>query len=132
MLMNKMPFFTNKFSPKKTPIRKASISLANKDLSPKRIERELGSDIGSIRIRLGEQEATFDGGNWIPETGKVGGTFRENEKLKKEVRRLEEENNLLKIKFDLLLDMITETTVEAEHQKGEIDTLKKQLSRFRK
>ncbi|XP_015122757.1 protein chibby homolog 1 [Diachasma alloeum] len=127
-----MPFFTNKFSPKKTPIRKASVSLANKDLSPKRIERELGPDIGAIRIRLGEQEATFDGGNWIPETGKVGGTFKENEKLKKEVRRLEEENNLLKIKFDLLLDMITETTVEAELHKTELQSLKAKLSRSRK
>lgn len=62
----KRPFLSNKFSPKKTPIRKASVSLANKDLSPKRIERELGPDIGSIRIRLGDQEATFDEGTWIP------------------------------------------------------------------
>lgn len=41
------------------------------------------------------------------ESGRVGGTFKENEKLKKEVRRLEEENNLLKLKFDVLLDMVT-------------------------
>lgn len=61
-----MPLFTNKFSPKKTPLRKASISLANKDLSPKRIERELGPDVGPIRLRLGDQEATFDSGIWIP------------------------------------------------------------------
>lgn len=46
-------------------------------------------------------------GNFILESGKVGGTFKENEKLKKEVRRLEEENNLLKLKFDVLLDMVT-------------------------
>lgn len=45
-------------------------------------------------------------GNFILESGKVGGTFKENEKLKKEVRRLEEENNLLKLKFDVLLDMV--------------------------
>lgn len=40
------------------------------------------------------------------ESGRVGGTFKENEKLKKEVKKLEEENNLLKIKFELLLDMV--------------------------
>jgi cell division protein FtsB len=40
------------------------------------------------------------------ESGKVGGTFKENERLKKEVKKLEEENNLLKIKFELLLDMV--------------------------
>lgn len=44
--------------------------------------------------------------NFVVESGKVGGTFKENEKLKKEVRRLEEENNLLKLKFDVLLDMV--------------------------
>lgn len=61
-----MPFFTNKFSPKKTPLRKAPTSLANRDLSPKRIERELGPEIGPIKIRLGDHEAVFDGGTWIP------------------------------------------------------------------
>lgn len=44
--------------------------------------------------------------NFVLESGRVGGTFKENEKLKKEVKRLEEENNLLKLKFDVLLDMV--------------------------
>ncbi|KAK0085833.1 hypothetical protein PV325_004360 [Microctonus aethiopoides] len=119
-----MPLFTNKFSPKKTPLRKASISLANKDLSPKRIERELGPDVGPIRLRLGDQEATFDSGIWIPESGKVGGTFKENEKLKKEVRRLEEENNLLKLKLELLIDMATVAAAETQLQKRKINNPK--------
>lgn len=63
-----MPLFSNKFSPKKTPTRKASTFLMNKDLSPRRIEKELGPDIGSIRIRLGDQEAVFENGLWIPGT----------------------------------------------------------------
>lgn len=42
----------------------------------------------------------------IIESGKVGGMFKENEKLKKEIKRLEEENNLLKLKFEVLLDMV--------------------------
>jgi len=44
--------------------------------------------------------------NFVLESGRIGGTFKENEKLKKEVKRLEEENNLLKLKFDVLLDMV--------------------------
>ncbi|KAK0168461.1 hypothetical protein PV327_002258 [Microctonus hyperodae] len=123
-----MPLFTNKFSPKKTPLRKASISLANKDLSPKRIERELGPDVGPIRLRLGDQEATFDNGIWIPESGKVGGTFKENEKLKKEVRRLEEENNLLKLKLELLIDMATVAAAETQLQNRKINNNPKQKS----
>lgn len=61
-----MPLFFNKFSPKKTPIRKASVFLANKNLSPKRIEKELGPEVGPIRLRLGDQEAVFEAGLWIP------------------------------------------------------------------
>ncbi|KYN35540.1 Protein chibby like protein 1 [Trachymyrmex septentrionalis] len=114
-----MPLFFNKFSPKKTPTRKASVFLANKNLSPKRIEKELGPEVGPIRLRLGDQEAIFEA-----ESGKVGGTFKENEKLKKEVRRLEEENNLLKLKFDVLLDMLTQTTAEVHSQKEELEKLK--------
>ena len=57
------------FSTKKTPARKIANSLANKDLSPKRIEKELGSNIGEIKINLGEQQAIFDQGIWKP--GKI-------------------------------------------------------------
>ncbi|XP_001605576.2 protein chibby homolog 1 [Nasonia vitripennis] len=127
--MIKMPHWLNKtsFSPKKTPTRKASVSLSSKDLSPKRIEKELGPNIGEIRICLGDQQAVFDGGLWVPESGKVGGTFKENEKLKKEVKKLEEENNLLKIKFELLLDMLTQTTAEATLHKDELESLRSKL-----
>lgn len=66
--MIKIPNWLNKttFSPKKTPTRKASSSLASKDLSPRRIEKELGPNIGEIRICLGDQQAVFDGGIWVP------------------------------------------------------------------
>lgn len=128
-----MPLFSNKFSPKKTPTRKATVFLANKNLSPKRIEKELGPEVGPIRLRLGDQEALFESGIWIPgeyyfilnmiyifiyhtsstkignfvlESGKIGGIFKENEQLKKDIKQLEEENNLLKLKFDVLLDMV--------------------------
>lgn len=61
-----MPLFSNKFSPKKTPTRKAATSLARKDLSPKRIEKELGPEVGPIKLRLGDQETVFKEGAWIP------------------------------------------------------------------
>ncbi|KZC11860.1 Protein chibby like protein 1 [Dufourea novaeangliae] len=115
-----MPLFSNKFSPKKTPTRKAGVFLVNKDLSPQRIEKELGPNVGPIRLKLGDQEAIFES-----ESGKVGGTYKENEKLKKEVKRLEEENNLLKLKFDILLDMLTQTTAEFNSQREELDRLQR-------
>ncbi|XP_048510047.1 protein chibby homolog 1 [Athalia rosae] len=127
-----MPLFSNKFSPKKTPTRKAFVSLANKDLSPKRIEKELGPDVGPIRLRLGDQEAVFDSGQWIPETGKVSGTYKENERLRREVKKLEEENNLLKLKFEVMLDMLTQTTAESNLHSKELETLKNKLSRSKR
>lgn len=122
-----MPLFSNKFSPKKTPTRKAFVSLVNKDLSPKRIEKELGPDVGPIRLRLGDQEAVFDSGQWIPETGKAGGTYKENERLRREVKKLEEENNLLKLKFEVMLDMLTQTTAESNLHGKELDALRNKL-----
>ncbi|XP_031833096.1 beta catenin antagonist chibby [Nomia melanderi] len=120
-----MPLFSNKFSPKKTPTRKVGVFLINKDLSPQRIEKELGPNVGPIRLKLGDQETVFESGVWIPESGKVGGTFKENEKLKKEIKRLEEENNLLKLKFEVLLDMLTQATAEFNSQRDELNKLKR-------
>ncbi|XP_043599575.1 protein chibby homolog 1 [Bombus pyrosoma] len=122
-----MPLFSNKFSPKKTPTRKVGVFLANKDFSPKRIEKELGPNVGPIHLKLGDQETVFESGSWIPESGKIGSTYKENEKLKKEVKRLEDENNLLKLKFEVLLDMLTQTTAEYYSQKEELDRLKQKL-----
>lgn len=34
--------------------------------------------------------------------------------MKKELEQLEEENNVLRLKFEILLDMMTDKTVEAE------------------
>lgn len=36
----------------------------------------------------------------------MGGTYKENHKLKQYVQHLEDENNLLKLKFEILLDMV--------------------------
>ena len=55
-----MPLFGNKFSPKKSGPRKyPSMSNLNLDAT----ERDLES--GTIKIRLGSQEITFDDGQWI-------------------------------------------------------------------
>ncbi|XP_012287252.1 protein chibby homolog 1 isoform X2 [Orussus abietinus] len=111
-----MPLFSNKFSPKKTPTRKVSISLVNSNSSPQRIEKELGSQVGPVRICLGNQKAVFEDGQWIPESGKAAETFKENERLHIEMKKLREENNLLKLKLEVLLDMLSRTTAESQIQ----------------
>ncbi|KAK3930380.1 Protein chibby-like protein 1 [Frankliniella fusca] len=100
-----MPLFSNKFSPKKIPGRKTDPNLSRVvDLSD---SQEFGTDIGPIKLRLGDQEAVFDNGQWIPETGPASGRHKENEKLRQAIKRLEDENSMLKLRAEILLDMVS-------------------------
>ncbi|XP_026280047.1 protein chibby homolog 1-like [Frankliniella occidentalis] len=117
-----MPLFTNKFSPKKIPGRKTDPNLS-RAVDPSD-SQEFGTDIGPIKLRLGDQEAVFDNGQWIPETGPVSGKHKENEKLRQAIKRLEDENSMLKLRAEILLDMLTQTTAESHLQLKEINKLK--------
>lgn len=52
---------------------------------------------------------------------------KDNAKIRKLVRSLEEENNLLKLKYEILLDMLTQTTAESQLQLKEIEQLQQQI-----
>uniref|UniRef100_A0A671DQ66 Chibby 1, beta catenin antagonist n=1 Tax=Rhinolophus ferrumequinum TaxID=59479 RepID=A0A671DQ66_RHIFE len=149
-----MPLFGNTFSPKKTPPRKsASLSnLHNLDRSTREVE--LGLDYGTPSMNLAGQSLKFENGQWIagelischlvrqdcgrtpgdlvtagfvlpPETGISGGVDRrEAQRLRRRNQQLEEENNLLRLKVDILLDMLSETTAESHLMEKELDELK--------
>lgn len=56
-----MPFFSSKFSPKKNPVRKQN--------SQKQVDVKLDDlidDGGSVKLKLGNVECTFNDGEWIP------------------------------------------------------------------
>nr|XP_035958152.1 protein chibby homolog 1 isoform X4 [Halichoerus grypus]XP_035958153.1 protein chibby homolog 1 isoform X4 [Halichoerus grypus]XP_035958154.1 protein chibby homolog 1 isoform X4 [Halichoerus grypus] len=102
-----MPLFGNTFSPKKTPPRKsASLSnLHNLDRSTREVE--LGLDYGTPTMNLAGQSLKFENGQWIAEAGINGGVDRrEAQRLRRRNQQLEEENNLLRLKVDILLDMV--------------------------
>ncbi|XP_060270256.1 protein chibby homolog 1 isoform X3 [Ovis aries] len=102
-----MPLFGSTFSPKKTPPRKsASLSnLHNLDRSTREVE--LGLDYGTPTMNLAGQSLKFENGQWIAETGISGGVDRrETQRLRRRNQQLEEENNLLRLKVDILLDMV--------------------------
>ncbi|XP_037369460.1 protein chibby homolog 1 isoform X2 [Talpa occidentalis] len=127
-----MPLFGNTFSPKKTPPRKsASLSnLHNLDRSTREVE--LGLDYGTPTMNLAGQSLKFENGQWIAETGVSAGVdAREAQRLRRRNQQLEEENNLLRLKVDLLLDMLSETTAESHLMEKELDELKS-VSRRRK
>ncbi|KAB0394944.1 hypothetical protein E2I00_013082 [Balaenoptera physalus] len=142
-----MPLFGSTFSPKKTPPRKsASLSnLHNLDRSTREVE--LGLDYGTPAMNLAGQSLKFENGQWIAETGISGGVDRrEAQRLRRRNQQLEEENNLLRLKVDILLDMVrrvvgrealallgqlSETTAESHLMEKELDELKS-VSRRRK
>ncbi|XP_059537526.1 protein chibby homolog 1 isoform X2 [Myotis daubentonii] len=120
-----MPLFGNTFSPKKTPPRKsASLSnLHNLDRSTREVE--LGLDYGTPTMNLAGQSLKFENGHWVAETGVSGGVDqREAQRLRRRNQQLEEENNLLQVKVEVLLDMFSETTAEFQIMKKELEELK--------
>ncbi|KAM4652775.1 protein chibby homolog 1 [Discoglossus pictus] len=118
-----MPLFGNTFSPKKTPPRK-SASLSNLHaLDRTTKEVELGLDYGSPSISIAGQSMKFENGQWITESG-GSGSQKEIQRLRKKNQQLEEENNLLRLKVDILLDMLSETTAESHLKEKELEEIK--------
>ncbi|XP_025895705.1 protein chibby homolog 1 isoform X1 [Nothoprocta perdicaria] len=102
-----MPLFGNTFSPKKTPPRK-SASLSNLHLLDRSTrEVELGLEYGIPTMNLAGQSLKFENGQWVAESGSFTGDRREMQRLRKRNQQLEEENNLLRLKVDILLDMFS-------------------------
>lgn len=69
----------------------------------------------------------------IPASGKAGAAHKEIIKLKNELEQLEEENNMLRLKFEILLDMMTDKTIEEqEMQRAQSLSSLKQKSKKQK
>ncbi|KAM9425305.1 protein chibby homolog 1-like isoform 1-T1 [Pholidichthys leucotaenia] len=119
----RMPLFGNTFSPKKTPPRKSASLSSLHTLDRSTREIELGLEYGPPTMNLGGQVLKFEEGQWITESG-GNASGRELQRLKKRNVQLEEENNLLKLKIEVLLDMLTETTVESHLMEKELEDIK--------
>ncbi|XP_030611424.1 protein chibby homolog 1 isoform X1 [Archocentrus centrarchus] len=124
----RMPLFGNLFSPKKTPPRKSASLSSLHTLDRSTREIELGLEYGLPAMNIGDQVLKFEEGQWITESG-GNASSREVQRLKKKNVQLEEENNLLKLKIELLLDMLTETTVEYHLMEKEVEERKIQHRR---
>ncbi|KAM9425886.1 protein chibby homolog 1-like [Pholidichthys leucotaenia] len=118
-----MPLFGNPFSPKKTPPRKSASLSSLHTLDRSTREIELGLEYGPPTMNLGGQVLKFEEGQWITESG-GNASGRELQQLKKRNVQLEEENNLLKLKIEVLLDMLTETTVDCHLMEEELEDIK--------
>ncbi|BHF73737.1 Tetraspanin-33 [Sparganum proliferum] len=134
----KMPLFQKKFSLPKLPSRKASSMTNLSQLDASTRSKEFGLEYGVVKARLSGRNLVFDKGKWIvdslaqngeSETAPSSEIARECNQIKNENKKLIEENNLLKLKVDILLDMLTETTAEVHLQETEIQNLRNVLHR---
>nr|XP_057917263.1 protein chibby homolog 1 isoform X2 [Doryrhamphus excisus] len=118
----KLPLFGNTFSPKKIPPRKsASLSSLHK-LDRSTRELELGLECGPPMMNIGGHALKFEDGHWITESG-GNVSSREMERIRKRNTQLEEENNILKLKIEILLDMLTQSTVDYHLMEKEVQEI---------
>ncbi|VDM36159.1 unnamed protein product [Hydatigera taeniaeformis] len=107
-----MPVFSKKFSLPRMPPRKASSMTNLSQLDASTRSNEFGLDCGVVRARLSGRNLVFKNGRWRVEDGRGDGgdesAGKETGLLKNENRKLYEENNLLKIKVEILLDMVSQ------------------------
>ncbi|CAB3380220.1 protein chibby homolog 1 [Cloeon dipterum] len=94
----------------------------------KRNGQELPTDASQlpqeVQLNLGGCELIFSDGQWTSSggTGVVRGSKKESA-----ARKLEEENNLLKAKLELVMDMLTELTAQSRLQAKEVKMLRAKL-----
>uniref|UniRef100_A0A667XA64 Chibby 1, beta catenin antagonist n=1 Tax=Myripristis murdjan TaxID=586833 RepID=A0A667XA64_9TELE len=126
--VTKMPLFGNTFSPKKIPPRKSASLSSLHTLDRSTREVELGLEYGSPMMNIGGQSNAFDKctDQYICSSLKNGGSVssKEMQRLKKRNLQLEEENNLLKLKIEILFDMLSETTAESHLLEKELEEVK--------
>uniref|UniRef100_A0A8C4S9V9 Chibby family member 1, beta catenin antagonist n=1 Tax=Erpetoichthys calabaricus TaxID=27687 RepID=A0A8C4S9V9_ERPCA len=98
-----MPLLGSIFSLKKFSPRK-SASLSNIPMLERSVKKtELGLEYGAPFINIGGHVLKFEDGQWV--AGESKGVQVEMQRLKQRSQKLEEENNFLKLKVDILLDM---------------------------
>lgn len=112
------------FSPKRPTARKKAASLSNlATLDATQRAQEFGLDFGPAQFNVSGTQLKFEDGEWQAETGSSV-PHREVVKLRKDNQKLMDENNMLKLKIDILLDMLAESTAECHVLEKEKDALK--------
>ncbi|CAF0904804.1 unnamed protein product [Didymodactylos carnosus] len=108
-----MSFLRNSFSIKKTKPRK-HVSRNPQKLQAEEMARELGTVYGVIDVKIADQKIIFDAENGDWQTGGAisSGQSHAAQKLKKQTELLQEENNMLKLKVEVLLDLVAESAAE--------------------
>ncbi|XP_073242455.1 protein chibby homolog 1-like [Porites lutea] len=124
-----MPFFKRSNKPPKrrldagnTTLSKSNLSLAGTGELAESVDNAL------VKLKLGRHELLFQDGEWIAEVGSQNNSNNgaEYTRLQKQNQQLREENNFLKYKIEVLLDMMAASTADCNVMEKELDTLQSQ------
>lgn len=151
-----MPLFSRSgFKSGKKPVKRKSFSLGNLsslDETTYSINDLKLDSAGPLTMRLSGHEFVFTKGQWVlgkrrgngwfiidflvPKDGSTPGSatgiVEASQQLQKENKRLVEENNLLRYKTELLLDMLALSNADNFNLKEEIESLKKVKKKTKK
>lgn len=124
-----MPFFKRSNKPPKRRLDAGNTSLSKSNLSLAGTG-ELSESVNNalVKLKLGRHELSFQDGEWIAEPGSQSRSKdgAEVNRLQMENSQLKEENNYLKYKIEVLLDMMAASNADLNVMEKELDTLQSQ------
>ncbi|XP_075890797.1 protein chibby homolog 1-like [Nelusetta ayraudi] len=113
-----LPKIGDMFSPKKAPPRRSATLSSLHTLDRSAREFELGLEYGPPVLNINGQSWIFEDGQWmIQSKGNSLELWRNFQRLKKKYEQVKEENNFLKLKYELLMEVCTEKANELEEKK---------------
>ncbi|CAL4083946.1 unnamed protein product, partial [Meganyctiphanes norvegica] len=117
--------FFQRGTPPKKGLENTSLLSSVSSARQNKTEAYAGEEFKKIMKCLSDMKFTAASQHWISENGsKSKGNSRDIVHLQQQNQTLQEENNMLKLKVEMLLDMLTEKSAEALIKEKEISKLK--------
>ncbi|GAB0097764.1 hypothetical protein DMENIID0001_134300 [Sergentomyia squamirostris] len=113
-----MPIFSKKFTFKSAPVRNRRIP----ESDCPRIHEKL-EEFRNIQLQLGiDGGYTFANGSWTSTepSSAIKPSTNPHPQLKQQITKLSEENNFLKLKVDIMIDLLTENSIELKELRENI------------
>ncbi|XP_055902921.1 protein chibby homolog 1 [Eupeodes corollae] len=106
-----MPLFNKKYESKPTPVRTGRCNIGCPPVA------EDLDEYKNISLTLGNKELKFLDGIWIHSNKK--GDIDDLTEMNRKIKRLEGENNLNKVKVEILMDLLTQNVLELNKLQGD-------------
>eukprot|EP00794_Sanderia_malayensis_P009271 gene9271-10249_t len=115
---------------RKIPDRRADAGATNTQLVDRQsLNPSLDFEQNPVDLAIGDKRYVFQEGQWLSKDGDESDgqsiqSKKEVQKLKKRLKESEEENNLLRYKIELLLDMVAVSNSDMDAMQSELEQLR--------